>query len=203
MAQDTGHLRTPPSSSADTLNSPAGAHGEGLLPVDAPLLLGLRDPPIVLRPEREQDAGFLADLFRTTAGRDLSLMPIDEAMKAALLRMQFASQAATYRAQYPAARFDIIEQDGVPIGRIVTDPGTEVGCIVDVALMPKQRARGLGTAILAAVLERFAHRRQRVQCQVLEGNEPSLRMFGRVDFRQVAHVPPFLHLEWRPPHATL
>jgi RimJ/RimL family protein N-acetyltransferase len=198
MAQDTSHPGTPPSSATDTPNSPAGEQGEGLLPVAAPLVLGLADSPIVLRPERQHDAAFLADLFRATAGRDLGLMPIDEAMKEALLRMQFTSQTTTYRSQFPGARFDIIEQGGEPIGRIVIDPGTKAGRIVDIALVPQRRARGLGTAILAAVLARFAHRRQRVQCQVLQGNEPSLRTFGRLGFRQVAHVPPFLHLEWPP-----
>jgi hypothetical protein len=38
-----------------------------------------------------------------------------------------------------------------------------------------------------------------VLCQVLAGNEPSLRMCRRVGFRQMGHVPPFLQLEWRPP----
>jgi RimJ/RimL family protein N-acetyltransferase len=199
MAQDTGHPATSPSSSTDTLNSRAGENREGLLPVASPIVLGLGDPPIVLRPEQAQDAAFLANLFRSAAGRDLALMPVDDAMKDQLLRLQFASQTATYRAQFPAARFDIIEQGGEPIGRIVIDPGTEAGCIVDIALAPDRRARGLGAAILAAVLERFARFGQRVRCQVLEGNEPSLRMCHRVGFRQTGHVPPFVHLEWRPP----
>jgi RimJ/RimL family protein N-acetyltransferase len=173
-----------------------------LLPAANPLVLGLCDPAILLRPEREQDAAFLADLFRTTAGRDLSLMPIDDAMKDALMRMQRASQAATYRAQFPAARFDIIEQGAVPIGRIVIDAGTTAGCIVDFALVPERRARGLGTAILAAVLERFARHRQPVLCQVLAGNEPSLRMCRRVGFRQIGDVPPFLQLKWQPANLT-
>jgi RimJ/RimL family protein N-acetyltransferase len=198
MAQDTGYRRSSLSPSTGTLDRPAGEHGEGLLPAANPLVLGLGDPPIVLRPEREQDTAFLANLFRDTAGRDISLMAIDEAMKDALIRMQFTSQAATYRAQFPSARFDIIEQGGAPIGRIVIDPGTEAGRIVDIALMPQRRARGLGTAILAAVLDRFAGRRQRVLCQVLANNEPSLRMCHRVGFRQVSEAPPFLHLEWRP-----
>ncbi|MBV8192873.1 MAG: GNAT family N-acetyltransferase [Alphaproteobacteria bacterium] len=171
-----------------------------MLPAAHPLALGLDDPPIVLRPEQEQDATFLADLFRVTAGRDLGLMPIDGAIKETLLRMQFASQAATYRAQYPSGRFDIIEQGDKSIGRIVIDPGTEAGRIVDIALLPERRARGLGTAILAAVLDRFARRRRRVLCQVLANNEASLRMFHRVGFRQVGECPPFLHLEWRPSH---
>jgi RimJ/RimL family protein N-acetyltransferase len=202
MAQNASHPATLPSSARDTLNSPAAEYGEGLLPVSHPLVLGLGDPPIVLRPERERDTAFLADLFRATAGRDLALMPIDEAMKDQLVRLQFASQTATYRAQFPAARFDIIEQGGEPIGRIVIDPGTEAGRIVDIALSPERRARGLGTAILAAVLQHFAPRRQPVQCQVLATNEPSLRMCHRVGFRQVTDVPPFLHLEWRPCRVT-
>jgi RimJ/RimL family protein N-acetyltransferase len=200
MAHDTGRLPTPPSSSTDaTRKSGPGKQGDGLLPVDAPLVLGLRDPPIILRPEREQDTAFLADLFRGTAGRDLARMPVDDAMKDALLRMQFASQRASYRAQYPMARFDIIEQGGQAIGRIVIDPGTEAGCIVDVALIPAQRNRGLGTAILTGVVEHFAQCERRVRCQVLAGNEPSLRMFRRVGFRPVDDAPPYLHLEWRPP----
>jgi ribosomal protein S18 acetylase RimI-like enzyme len=180
------------------LNSPAREHGEGLLPAANPLVLGLGDPPIVLRPEQEQDTAFLANLFRDTAGGVLSLTPIDDATKEKLLRMQLASQTATYRAQFPAARFDIIEQDGEPIGRIVIDPGTDAGRIVDIALLPQRRARGLGTAILAAVLDRFDRRGQRVRCQVLANNQASLRMFHRVGFRQVGELPPFVHLEWRP-----
>jgi RimJ/RimL family protein N-acetyltransferase len=171
-----------------------------LLPITSPLVLGFGDPPIVLRPEQEQDTAFLANLFRDTAGRVLDLMPIDDAMKEALLRMQLASQAATYRAQYPFARFDIIEQAGEPIGRIVIDPGTEAGRIVDIALLPQRRARGLGTAILAAVLQRLAPRQRPVRCQVLANNEASLRMCHRVGFRQVGELPPFVHLEWRPSH---
>jgi len=171
-----------------------------MIAASQPLVLGLGIPPIVLRPEREQDAAFLAGLFRTIAGRDLALMPIDEAMKDRLIRLQFASQTATYRTQFPAARFDIIEQDGEPIGRLVIDPGTEVGRIVDIALVPQRRARGLGTAIVGAVTQRLA---RRVQCQVLAGNQASLRMFHRAGFRQVDDVPPFLHLEWQPPGATV
>jgi GNAT superfamily N-acetyltransferase len=34
----------------------------------------------------------------------------------------------------------------------VIDPGTTAGCIVDFVLAPERRARGLGTAILAAVV---------------------------------------------------
>jgi hypothetical protein len=59
---------------------------------------------VVLRPERADDADFLFALFRSHALADLAAMPIDDAMKEGLVRMQFASATATYRAAFEADR---------------------------------------------------------------------------------------------------
>jgi RimJ/RimL family protein N-acetyltransferase len=109
--------------------------------------------------------------------------------------MQFNSQTVTYRAQYPAARFDIVERDGAPIGRLIVDDGAEAACIVDFALLPEHCGGGLGTAILAGVL---AGRTRPVWCQALCTNEPSLRICRRVGFVHIGGELPFLQLEWRP-----
>lgn len=180
------------------MHSRTRAPGEGLLPADVSLTLSHGSETVVLRPERPEDADFLAALFRDIALRELERMPIDDAMKESLVRMQFASQTATYRQQYPAARFDIVERHGVPIGRIVIDPGTDVGCIVDFALIRECRAHGLGSAILGAVLDRFAELRRRVLCKVLADNVASLRMCRRAGFVQIGDMPPLVQLEWRP-----
>ena len=154
--------------------------------------------PVILRPEQEQDAAFLAALFHATVSQAFMAMPLDETMRATLVRVQLAAQAAAYHARFPNARFDIIERDAIPIGRIVIDPGGDAGCIVDFALVPERQSHGLGTAILAAVLERFGERQQHVLCQVLASNRRSLRMCHRVGFRQVGDAPPFLQLAWHP-----
>jgi ribosomal protein S18 acetylase RimI-like enzyme len=156
---------------------------------------------ITLRPERADDAGFLAALFRSTALPELALMPVEDAVKEALVQMQFDSQTATYRRQFPQARFDIIEQHGKPVGRLVVDYGGKAGCIVDLALLAECRGQGLGTAILTAVTEQFARLKRRVLCEVLANNEASLRMCRRAGFVQIGSIPPFLQLEWRPPDA--
>jgi len=153
---------------------------------------------IILRPETPQDKAFLFALFHSTAWDDLAPMPLDDTTKEALVRMQFASQTQTYRAQFPHARFDIVEWHGAPIGRIVVDDGEAMGCIVDFALMPDSRSKGLGTAILAAAMQRFVRLQRPVRCKVLINNAPSLRMCQRVGFRQIEVIPPFLQLEWQP-----
>jgi RimJ/RimL family protein N-acetyltransferase len=151
---------------------------------------------VVLRPEQSTDADFLYALFRSHMLAELAMMPVDAATKEQLVRMQFDSQTATYRAQFPQARFDIVEQDGRPIGRLIVDTGGDAGCIVDFALLPERRGGGLGTAILAAVLQ---ERRQPVLSKVLYNNEASLRMCRRVGFVHIGGELPFLQLEWRPP----
>jgi RimJ/RimL family protein N-acetyltransferase len=151
---------------------------------------------IVLRPEQPADADFLYALFHSHTLAELALLPVDAAMRERLVRMQFASQTATYRAQFPHARFDIVEQCGAPIGRLIFDAGADAGCIVDFALLPEHRGSGLGTAILASVLQR---QRRPVLCKVLCNNEPSLRMCRRVGFVHIGGELPFLQLEWRPP----
>jgi RimJ/RimL family protein N-acetyltransferase len=155
--------------------------------------------PVVLRPEQPSDADFLFTLFRSHAIVDLATLPIDDATRDSLVRMQFDSQTATYRVQYPDARFDIIERDGVPIGRFVVDDNEEAACFVDFALLPELRGGGLGAAITAAMMARCSGRRRPVRVLVLCTNEPSLRMCHRLGFVQVGRDLPFMRLEWNPP----
>lgn len=164
-----------------------------------PLDLETASGPVRLRAERPGDDAFLFALFRSHMLVELATMPVDDATRDALVRMQFQSQTTTYRAQFPAARFDIVEIGDQPIGRIVIDPGGETGCIVDFALLPDSRGQGRGTAIMASVLAWFAPLGRPMRCKVMMHNEPSARMCRRVGFEQISADPPFLQLEWRPP----
>ena len=50
------------------------------------------------------------------------------------MRQQFRGQNASYGANYPDARFEIVEHDGAPIGRLVTSRTPDAVLIVDIAL---------------------------------------------------------------------
>ena len=186
MVQDINQGAAPRAGSAAAIFNREATSGE------VPLL----DGAIVLRPEQAADAEFLAALFRSSAS--INLLPVDDAVKESLLQMQLASQAASYRSQHPDARFDIIEQQGRPIGRLVVDSGCEIGCVVDFALLPECRGQGLGSLIMTAVVAQFARLRRPVRCMVLAGNEASLRMCSRAGFVPIDSTPPFVQLEWRP-----
>jgi RimJ/RimL family protein N-acetyltransferase len=154
--------------------------------------------PVVLRPEHAGDAGFLYALFRCHNLPAVSAMPVDEATRETLMRMQFESQTRSYRACYPEARFDIVERDGVAVGRLIVHADNAGGCIVDFGLLPDCQGAGLGTALLSAVLSELALHCPVVRCQVLWNNERSLRMCRRAGFTAAGEAPPFVQLEWRP-----
>jgi GNAT superfamily N-acetyltransferase len=163
------------------------------------LVLETRKGPFTLRPERPDDADFLYALFRSHMLASVAAMPVDDAMKEALLAMQFRSRTMTYRAQYPDSRFDILERDGVPFGQLVLHEAEGVATFVDFALLPEERGAGLGTAVMVRLLDWVGERCAVARLSILYNNEPSLRMTRRIGFVQVDETPPYVEMEWRRP----
>ena len=145
----------------------------------------------------EEDAAFLYALFVATRTADMAMMPLDAAGKDFLLRMQYASMTATYRRDYPAARSEVIELGGEPVGRIITDVASTCVCYVDLALLPRVQRHGLATALMRRLLDEPRQLGLPARVSVLEQNLGSLRLFHRLGFEEVDRTSPFVRLEWR------
>ncbi|HTC09309.1 MAG TPA: GNAT family N-acetyltransferase [Acetobacteraceae bacterium] len=65
-----------------------------------------------------------------------------------------------------------------------------------------RRGGGLGTAIIAAVLEQLAPQDRPMRVKVGVTNEPSLRLGARLGFRRVNDDMALLQLQWCPPGVT-
>jgi ribosomal protein S18 acetylase RimI-like enzyme len=151
-----------------------------------------------LRPEREDDLAFRFRLF-CDSRPELALLPLEPAMRDQLMQHQFRAQTMSYRAQFPRARFDIIELDGAAIGRIVVDrPGTAVH-IVDQALTPPYRNLGLGSTIMRALMREAAGMNLPMRLQVGSNNDASLRLYLRLGFAPIRTTATHIELEWRAP----
>ena len=173
--------------------------GKGKLDMSGVVVLETAKGPFTLRPRRPDDADFLYALFRSHMLASVAAMPVDDAMKESLLDMQFRAQTMGYRAQYPDARFDILERDGVPVGQLVLHEADDVATVVDFALMPGEQGAGLGSAVMAGLVAWMGERCSCVRVDVLWHNEASLRMNRRAGFVQVAERPPYVEMEWRRP----
>jgi ribosomal protein S18 acetylase RimI-like enzyme len=147
-----------------------------------------------LRPETEADQTFRLRLFADSRP-DLALLPPQA--RDQIMLLQFRAQTMTYRAQFPQARFDIIELAGIPIGRIVVDrPGTMVH-IVDQALSPPYRNLGIGSAIMRALMDEAGRAGLPLRLQVASHNAGAQRLYMRLGFVAVATGATDAQLEWR------
>jgi GNAT superfamily N-acetyltransferase len=157
------------------------------------------DDAVTLRPARDDaaDRTFLFALFVSTKAADMAAMPVDAATKDFLLRMQYRSMTATYRHDYPTARWEVIELMGQPVGLFVTHVGDCCFTFVDLALLPRAQGRGLATRVMMQALEEPRRRGLPARANVLAQNAASLRMCERVGFVKVGESPPFVQLEWR------
>jgi ribosomal protein S18 acetylase RimI-like enzyme len=155
-----------------------------------------------LRPECEDDHAFRFDLFCASRAADFAMVPLDPFALEQLLGMQFQAQTASYRAGFPAARFDIIELDHHRVGRIVVDRGHDHLHIVDQAILPAQRNRGLGSTIMQALMQEAAEAGRAVRLNVAAANQNALRLYVRLGFVPIAHEPLHIEMEWRALAAT-
>lgn len=149
-----------------------------------------------LRPERDTDAAFRFQLFCASLP-DLAMLPLDGTALDQLMGFQFRAQAQDYRANYPRARFDIIERDGVLIGRIVVDRSGASVHIVDLALLPTERNHGAGSAIMRALMRETGEAGRPLRLTVAAGNEAAMRLYLRLGFAPIASELPHIEMEWR------
>jgi ribosomal protein S18 acetylase RimI-like enzyme len=151
-----------------------------------------------LRKERPEDEPFLITLYATMRETELARMPWTDAQKAEFLRWQFALQRAHYRRHCHDADFCIIEVDGFPIGRLYVHRGAQEIRLMDIALLPAWRGRGIGGAYVQALLREAKAARLPVTLHVEPGN-PARRLYLLAGFRPAAELGFYERLVWLPP----
>jgi ribosomal protein S18 acetylase RimI-like enzyme len=142
-----------------------------------------------LRPEQEEDEPFRFALY-CDSRPDLAVLP--QPVRDGIMRMQFNAQTSGYRTQYPGARYDIVELDGEPIGRVVRDYTDGSLHLVDIALLAARRRGGAGTALLRTMMDEAAAAGIAMRLMVASDNLEAARLDVRLGFasqgQQGAHV---------------
>jgi ribosomal protein S18 acetylase RimI-like enzyme len=149
-----------------------------------------------LRPERDADRDFRYALFCDSRLPEWEPVRLQPALFEHLMQHQFMAQTVSYLNLFPKAHFDIIELGTEPIGRIVVDrPGTVLH-IVDQAIVPYMRNRGIGTAIMQSLMDEARAAGLPVRLQVASSNDPSMRLYARLGFVPIQETPAYIEMEW-------
>jgi GNAT superfamily N-acetyltransferase len=135
--------------------------------------------------DRRADAEFLLSVYASTRAQELAVVPWTDAERDAFLQMQFDAQDRSYREQRPAAAFDVVVVDGAPGGRLYVDRAADEIRIVDIALLPDHRGKGVGTVLIRRILDEGSATGRPVTIHVERGNR-ARGLYERLGFRQIS-----------------
>jgi ribosomal protein S18 acetylase RimI-like enzyme len=152
------------------------------------------------RPEVDGDEPFLSRLYATTRDYEMNLVSWDAAQRAAFLQSQFTLQRVHYHKYYPNAAFLIIQSAGEPIGRFYVERSDRDIVLLDIALLPEFRGKGLGGQVMGDLLAEAKSTGKVVRIHV-ERNNPALRLYQRMKFRLVEDKGIHFLMEWSPDEA--
>jgi len=153
--------------------------------------------PPSLRPLRSDDEEFLFQLYASTRESEFAALGWNRAQMEPLLRMQFKAQRHWYETAYPGSDQQIAVIDGAPAGRIIVHRTADTVVLVDIALMPEHRGKGIGEMLLRDLLEESASRRLPVRLQVLKNN-PAAHLYERLGFVKTGEDQMYWHMERQP-----
>jgi ribosomal protein S18 acetylase RimI-like enzyme len=151
---------------------------------------------VPLRPAAPEDFDFLARVYASTRTEELAPVPWNAEQKAAFLRAQFEAQDKYYRENYTGAEFLVILDGEVPAGRLYVDRWPDEIRLMDIALLPEHRGKGIGTRLLNDLQEeaRAAGKPLRIH---VERMNPALGLYERLGFAPVEDRGVYWLMEWR------
>jgi ribosomal protein S18 acetylase RimI-like enzyme len=153
------------------------------------------DTGLTFRAVADADLPFLARLYASTRVDELAAVPWSAESKTAFLDMQFRAQHAGYLHNYPDADRLVLMHTGQDVGRLYLERGPKQHGIIDIALLPEHRGRGLGAALLRDLQDEAACAGKTVAIHVEKFN-PAMRLYRRLGFKTEAEGSIYDLMRW-------
>jgi ribosomal protein S18 acetylase RimI-like enzyme len=151
----------------------------------------------VLRPVTDGDRGFLLELYASTREVELAQVDWPDGARDAFVEHQFSAQDLHYRSNYPGATLDVIEVDGERAGRLYVHRGEDDIRIMDIALAPAFRGRGIGTALIEELIEEARSSGRSLSIHV-EMQNPARALYERLGFAPAGEHGVYVLMKWTP-----
>lgn len=110
-----------------------------------------------------------------------------------LIAQQQQLQELGYRQAFPQAHTLVIEANGAPAGKLVLDEQRRQLRVVDIAVAPALRGRGLATAVLRQLQQRGFD----VALSVAHDNLAAIRLYRSLGFEEQSRDEVRMEMRWR------
>jgi len=141
------------------------------------------------------DEAFFAALYTSTRD-DLLALPADPSMIDGLIAMQHRLQVAGYRNSYPQAVYQVLERDGVAVGRLVTAAVDGALRVVYIAVLPSARRAGVAADALRHLQVQAAGAGHAVVLSVRQDNVAARHLYEVLGFAVDSEDTMRLELRW-------
>lgn len=103
-----------------------------------------------VRLANDNDEAFLESVFFSTR-EDLLQLNLPATMLELLLRQQYKLQQQSYSQRWPGVQYHIVYAMGLPVGKFMLAHAEKTLHLVDIALLPQARGKGMGSALIKAI----------------------------------------------------
>jgi ribosomal protein S18 acetylase RimI-like enzyme len=141
-------------------------------------------------------------VYASSRADEMRLVPWPPEQIEAFLHSQFELQHREYTRNYPDASFEVLVVDGADAGRLYVRRADDEVHVIDIALLPEFRRRGIGGALLRELMDEATAAGTPVSIYV-EENNPAQSLYRRLGFQPVAKQGIYELMEWRPPGAAV
>ncbi len=150
---------------------------------------------VELRPARDDDAVFLRVVYGSTREEELEPTGWTREQKDWFIDQQFHAQDKYYKEHYEGATYDVVLFDGEPAGRLYVARWEDEIRIMDIALLPEFRGRGIGEGLLRSLLHQGADAGKTVSIHVEQSN-PAMSLYRRLGFVPVGEHGVYVLMRW-------
>lgn len=148
------------------------------------------------RPASADDIDFLYRVFASTRADELALAGWPEPQQEAFLRMQFRIRGQSYAAGYPDAQQTVLLAEGASVGSALVCRRKDEISLVDIAILPEFRGRGLGARWILRLIGESVRARVPLRLSVFRGSR-AVSLYARLGFRQISEDGMYIGMEYR------
>ncbi len=154
-------------------------------------------PSYYTRKVTADDEAFLCTLYASTRADEVAEWGWPQDQQRDFLKQQFSLQHRSYAMQFPGADHRIIMCDDRLIGRILVYRAENEWRLVDIALLPRDRDRGIGTGLIRSLIAEAIEQRCPFRLQVVTTN-PAVGLYERLGFRGIGSDALYHQMEFIP-----
>lgn len=153
--------------------------------------------PLSCRAQWPEDESFLWEVYASARQEELDQTGWSPEQRKIFLDSQFKAMRRGYASQFPRGEFSVVMLGEKKVGLMVVNRAEDELRLVDIALLPEYRGRGIGTFWLKKLVGEAMATGRPLRLHVFKGSRP-WSLYERLGFVKIEEHGPYEHLEWRP-----